>query len=76
MNQDEKSAEVVKASEEVQRRNIEAILHRVDKMEKEYKEQIRLLNHQLQILASQFNNLQEKYNLLLTKNFRGGSTTE
>lgn len=55
-------------------RNLQAVLARVNSMEKDQSVRLAAMENALNTMAHQLAHLQEKYNLLLTERFNGGST--
>lgn len=76
MTEEAGKREIAKVHEQVATRNAQAAVQRVAKTESELIERIDRLEGLVLATANQVAMLQEKYNLLLTKNFHGGSTSE
>ena len=63
-------------SETVVRRNLIAMNQTVTAMRKEYDQRISHMENVLNTIMTKFGELEGKYNLLLTKRFDRGSTSE
>ncbi len=67
---------IAKAHQEIATRNSQNAVKAVDQLRAEMVDAFNAQSRAMQQMHAQLTDLQQKYNLLLTKNFHGGSTSE
>jgi hypothetical protein len=67
---------IAKAHQEIATRNSQNAVKSVDQLRAEMVDAFNAQSRAMQQMHAQLTDLQQKYNLLLTKNFHGGSTSE
>lgn len=67
---------IAKAHQEIATRNSQNAVKAVEQLRTEMVDAYNAQSRQMQMMAAQLTDLQQKYNILLSKSFHGGSTTE